>query len=401
MKNFNNFIKKIKTNISIPADVLEISNAFVKAGKELFLVGGAVRDHLQGKTPHDFDLVTNALPEETKQILKDFDVSDEQGKNFGVLRVFTETEPLGHEIATFRKDISGGRDNKGDDEKVEIGKHISIEDDVLRRDLTINALFFDINKKEIVDLVGGVEDIKNGVIRTVGVAEERFKEDRLRILRVFRFTARTNGKIDKTTEEAIRKDNRLSGISAKEDVSKERIHEEFDKVMDHAKADISIMQRYVDLLTDFDMWKEMFGDLLFNPLLDITTLRKSFIMKDLFDEVELTSKFKKKLIRTFKFKAETVEEMTFLDSLILFTEDDIFDLTRLRERFHISVDFINDAIKHFDLDKDEMKAFIDFSDIGFIVDGNDLMKQGFKGKEIDTEKRRLETERFITEFLNK
>jgi poly(A) polymerase len=113
---------------------------------------------------------------------------------------------LGHEIATFRKDISGGRDVKGDDEKVEIGKHITIKDDVLRRDLTINALFYDIKKKEIVDLVGGVEDIKTGTIRMVGKPEDRFREDRLRILRCLRFAARVNGVIDIETSEAIKRD---------------------------------------------------------------------------------------------------------------------------------------------------------------------------------------------------
>jgi len=395
-----NFIKKVKANINIPADVLEISEMFMKAGKELFLVGGAVRDHLQGKIPHDFDLVTNALPEETKMILKDFNVSEEQGKNFGVLRIFTETEPLGHEIATFRKDISGGRDNKGDDDKVEIGKHITIEDDVLRRDLTINALFFDINKKEIVDLVGGIEDIKNGVIRTVGDPLERFNEDRLRILRVFRFTARTNGKINKETADAIRKDNRLSGISIEDDVSKERIHEEFEKVIEHAEHDISIMQRFVDLLTEFNMWDEMFEKGLdFNTNININVLSKSFIVFDLFSNISLTSKFRKKMIRTFKFKAETLNEMIFLSELIDFVPENIFDLTKLRERFHIDKTFIEKAITHFNLDEGLIKSFISFSNIGFLTDGNDLIKQGFEGKERGIEMRRLETERFFNEFF--
>ena len=176
LKKYLSFITEnvISTEIPIPNDVKEISKAFTKAGKDLYVVGGAVRDFLQKKTPHDFDLVTDAQPEETKEILKGWNVSDEQGKNFGVLRIFTEDEPLGHEIATFRKDISKGRDNKGDDEKVEIGKHITIEDDVKRRDLTVNALFYDINNKQIVDLVGGVKDIENNIIRSVGNPVERF-----------------------------------------------------------------------------------------------------------------------------------------------------------------------------------------------------------------------------------
>jgi len=393
MKNFKNYISE---KIFVPNDVLEIANAFKEANMELYLVGGAVRDHIQGKTPHDFDLVTNALPEESKKILKDFHVSDEQGKNFGVLRIYTESEPLGHELATFRKDISGGRDTKGEDEKVEIGKHITIEDDVLRRDLTINALFYDIINEKIVDLVGGVDDIKNKIIRTVGVPEERFNEDRLRILRVFRFSARTKGDIDDNTANAIRKDNRLSGISDKDDVSRERIHEEFEKVMEHAQSDILIMQRYVDLLTEFDMWEEMFGKQPFgyNTNLIIDTLDKSIIMFDLFNNNRLTAKFRKKLIRTSKFDSNTVNNMYFIENLSEISIDNVYEISKLKERFHISNDFIRKIKNHFNLDTNFIDAFIKYSDNGFTIDGNDLMDQGFKGKEIEIEKKEREIEIF-------
>jgi len=389
MKNYKNYTKKI----NIPADVLEIALAFNKANMKLFLVGGAVRDHIQGKIPHDFDLVTNALPEESKEILKGFNVSDEQGKNFGVLRIYTKTEPLGHELATFRKDISGGRDTKGDDDKVEIGKHITIEDDVLRRDLTINALFYDIINEKIVDLVGGINDIKNKIIRTVGVPEERFNEDRLRILRVFRFTARTNGKIDEKTADAIIKDNRLSNISLKDDVSKERVHEEFDKVMEHSQSDIMIMQRYVDLLSKFDMWDEMFGKQQFgyNDVLIIDTLDKSIIMFDLFDKNFLTTKFRKKLIRISKFDSNTVNKMFFIENLIKINDNNAYNISKLKDKFHISNSFIKEIESHFNIDSKYINAFIKYSDNGFTVDGNDLINQGFKGKEIEIEKIRLET----------
>ena len=225
---------RISTDIPLPNDIIEISNAYIKAGKDIFLVGGAVRDFVKGISPKDYDLVTNALPNESKEILKGFNVSDEQGKNFGVLRVFTKDEPTGYEIASYRKDISGGRDTKGDDQKVEMGDNVTIEDDCNRRDLTINALFYDIKKKQIIDLVGGVDDIKNGIIRAVGDASQRFIEDRLRILRVFRFAARTGGKIEDKTADAIKKDNRLKGIGPKDDVSQERIWEEMLKAFKQA-----------------------------------------------------------------------------------------------------------------------------------------------------------------------
>ena len=150
------FLEKLNTEIPLPNDIIEISNAYIKAGKDIFLVGGAVRDFIQGVKPKDWDLVTNALPDESKEILRGFRVSDEQGKNFGVLRVYTKDEPEGYEIASYRKDISGGRDTKGDDQKVQMGSDVTIEDDCMRRDLTINSLFYDIRNKKIVDLVDGV-----------------------------------------------------------------------------------------------------------------------------------------------------------------------------------------------------------------------------------------------------
>ena len=237
ISNYDNFLveKRSSLEIPLPKDIIQISDAYIKAGKEIFLVGGAVRDFIQGISPKDYDLVTNALPEESKEILKDFNVSDEQGKNFGVLRVYTKDDPEGYEVATYRRDISKGRDTKGEDQKVKIGSDVTIKDDCMRRDLTINSLFYDIQNKKIVDLVGGIDDIKNGIIRSVGDANQRFIEDRLRICRIFRFAARTGGEIEEETSNAIKRDNRLKGVGPKDDVSQERIWEEFEKAFKQSK----------------------------------------------------------------------------------------------------------------------------------------------------------------------
>ena len=147
IKKYNNYIlENIKTEMPLPKDIIKISKLYHDNNKDLFVVGGSVRDFLQGKTPHDYDLVTNALPEESKKILKGMNVSDEQGKKFGVLRIYTKDEPSGYEVASYRRDLSGGRDTKGDNEKVEMGYHLTINDDCLRRDITANALYYDINK---------------------------------------------------------------------------------------------------------------------------------------------------------------------------------------------------------------------------------------------------------------
>ena len=384
----------VKANMIIPTDVERIAKLFHDAGKDLFVVGGAVRDFLQGKQPHDYDLVTNALPEESSKILKGWNVSDEQGKNFGVLRIYTKDEPLGYELAVYRKDISQGRDTKGDDQKVEIGKHITIEDDVKRRDLTFNALFYDINKQEIVDLVGGVEDIKNNVVRAVGIASERFNEDRLRILRCLRFAARTGGDIDTETSNAIKADNRLRGIGAKDDVSQERIIEEWNKVIEHAKkGGIEIMQKYVDLLTEYNMWEQMFYGMKVSTKIRITSLENAIILLDVFQsEIIKSQKLK---LNTLKFSNDVINQMVFLQEFVLSNNDvtDVYRLAKLKERFHIDnlllVDFtnhINNIYGAQTLKTDFTTSFMKYCD------------DGFKGINIQIEKERLENKRFLTDY---
>ena len=128
----------------------------------------------------------------------------------------------GMEIATFREDIGKGR-------RPDAVNFSTIDKDVLRRDLTINALFYDIEKKEVVDLVGGIADIQSNSIRTVGRAQERFEEDPLRKLRALRFQASTGGKLDKQLHDALQSDPSLKGVSA------ERIRDEFVKSIKKAK----------------------------------------------------------------------------------------------------------------------------------------------------------------------
>ena len=152
-----------------------------------YVVGGAVRDAILGSSPKDFDLATDAKPDEVEAIAKQgkFKTVD-VGKSFGVVIV------NGHEIATFRKDIGKGR-------RPDAVDFTDIKGDVKRRDLTINALFYDIGKKQIVDLVGGIADLKKKKIRTVGNADDRFDEDPLRKLRAVRFAGSVGGKMSKDT----------------------------------------------------------------------------------------------------------------------------------------------------------------------------------------------------------
>ena len=207
--------------LNIPKDVIKIHKAFKKNGKKLYVVGGAVRDAILGKSPKDFDLATDAKPEEVEKIAKDNGISSKPlGKAFGVVSLFINNEE--YEIATFRKDIGKGRRPSSVD-------YTDIHGDVKRRDLTVNALFYDIDRKEIVDLVGGIEDLKKKNIRTVGKAKERFDEDPLRKLRALRFWTRLGGTLDKELLDALQNDPSIKGVSS------ERIRDEFLKSIKSSK----------------------------------------------------------------------------------------------------------------------------------------------------------------------
>ncbi len=392
----------LKIKMTLPEDIIKISEEFKKANFDLYVVGGSVRDFLQGKNPHDFDLVTNALPNETKHILKDWNVSDEQGKSFGVLRIYTENEPEGYEIATYRKDISKGRDTKGNNNKVEIGHHLTIEDDVKRRDLTINALFYDINKEIIVDLVDGINDINNNIIRTVGNPVERFNEDRLRILRTLRFAARTGGTINIFTKNSILKDNRLKNISNIDDVSQERIIEEIYKVIRYAETDINILNRYIKLLKEFNMFNEMFNELgyLINTKFKLKTSNDKILFFLLFKNINI-DKEEQNLIKNLRIYTDVINYIKFFRRYLTDISDfmKIYKLALLRNRYNINDDILYKFVNQLNLNKKQLEIFLKYCNDGFRTDGNKLIKRGYKGKAIGIEKERLETEIFLNKYL--
>jgi tRNA nucleotidyltransferase/poly(A) polymerase len=387
IKRYQQFINenKISTEIPLPNDIIEISNAYIKAGKDIFLVGGAVRDFIQGIEPKDYDLVTNALPNESKEILKGFNVSDEQGKNFGVLRVYTKDEPEGYEVASYRRDISGGRDTKGDDQKVEMDDDVTINDDCMRRDLTMNALFYDIKNKQIVDLVGGVDDIKKGIVRAVGDASQRFVEDRLRICRIFRFAARTGGEIDSKTAQAIKNDNRLKGVGPKDDVSQERIWDELKKSWKQAKD----YRNYLNFFTKFDMWSEVFpGSVINTKLVD----SKDFVVviANLF-KLENPDGLEKKLVQDYKIESEVSTKVVFLIRLLQLTPELAFDMYKSKLQCHIDDNTIIEWYKALGINDNVKIKFVEYKPI---TSAEELMSQGFKGRDLGIEIKKREIENF-------
>lgn len=385
--------RTISRKMPLPNDIIELNKIFKKNNKQLYICGGAVRDFLIGIVPHDIDLVTDAQPEESKKILRGkFNVSDEQGKAFGVLRIFTKTEPLGYELATFRKDISRGRDNKGVDAKVEIGKHITIEDDVKRRDLTSNALFYDIDKEEIVDLVGGIEDIDRNVISAVGDASERFMEDRLRILRTIRFASRNHSEIGQSTIDAIRKDKRLRNISPIDDVSQERIVEEFVKAVNWASEHkkMEALNYYLELLEDYNMFEEMFPELDIN-IDGINTFNLTIIFSLLFRDNDI--EILRNKLSKYKFPNDIANTACFLLRL----KEHIRDLDKIpalykeKVRYHVDNDTIEEFADLYNFNDNYLQAFLRFHTK---IDTAKIIALGFRGPEISAEVKRKEIEEF-------
>lgn len=200
----------------IPEDVMTILNRMHQSGHEAYIVGGCVRDMLLGKTPKDWDITTSATPEQTKFL---FHKTIDTGIEHGTVTVMFHGE--GYEITTYR--IEGKYEDHRRPLDVEFTRNIS--EDLLRRDFTINAMAY--NEEEgIVDLYKGQEDLKKGVIRCVGNAEERFNEDALRILRGIRFAARFGFELEDATYQAMIKHKALIQY-----ISEERIQVELTKTL--------------------------------------------------------------------------------------------------------------------------------------------------------------------------
>ena len=238
--------------MEIPESLYQLIDILTRAGFEAYIVGGAVRDTLLGRPPKDYDVSTNAKPQEVIRRLAPYvKFAEEQGeKSFAVARLVAY-DGNEYEFAPYRAD-EGTR--KGGHAVFVSG----IEEDVKRRDLTINALFYKIPTRaerkegavgEVVDYVGGLDDIENEVIRTVGNPGERFDEDRLRILRAFRFAGRVNGKLDEEAASAIRENNSLSEPSDAA-VTEERIKEELIKGIASSK----IPSNYINMLIEFELF---------------------------------------------------------------------------------------------------------------------------------------------------
>ena len=208
-------MEKIFTDI--PAPIKEIARILNMEGFQCFLVGGSVRDSIMGFTPNEYDIATNAKPEDVQRIFK---YTIPTGIKHGTILVILDDMHV--EITTFRSD--GNYSDGRHPDKVEYTA--SIEDDLPRRDLTINAMAYNVLDGTLIDMFDGMKDIKNKIIRSVGNPYERFTEDGLRIMRAIRFATKLNFNIEKETFEAI-----CHSTGMLTSIAYERIREEFNRIL--------------------------------------------------------------------------------------------------------------------------------------------------------------------------
>jgi tRNA nucleotidyltransferase (CCA-adding enzyme) len=209
-----------RPTIPVPDDVLDIARTLEGAGYEAWCVGGAVRDNLLGEPNSDFDIATSATPERVKQLFKH---TVPVGEEFGTIAVRTQRRY--HEVTTFRHDVST------DGRRAVVAFGASLEQDLARRDFTINALAYHPLSHEWRDPFDGRGDLERTLVRAVGDPSLRFREDFLRILRAIRFAARFGFAIDPMTwEAAVAAADGLSSLSA------ERVREEWFKSLRTARS---------------------------------------------------------------------------------------------------------------------------------------------------------------------
>jgi len=280
---------------------------------------------------------------------------------------------LPKEFEAFKRSLVGGRRPDG-------VSFTNIEGDVKRRDLTINALFFDIDTNEIVDLVGGVQDLKNGVVRTVGAAEDRFGEDRLRILRAIRFAGRFGSQLDPETDAALQKDASLEGISG------ERIRDEFLKGMKSAKN----LPDYLKMIDKYKLFNWIFKGLKVNKKF-INDKDIIVVLADLLKNNDIHSIGKS--LNELKYTDEEIKAIKFLIAMLSLNVDTAVALKRAQEHAGVSPEQIKNFCKREGVPSDLLNAFLKFN---LSVSGPEAMeKTGLKpSKELGQAIQKMETDNF-------
>lgn len=370
----------------IPQSVKELHEMFKQKGKQLLIVGGAIRDFLNNQKPKDFDLTTDAFPDEILSIIGDRWKTTVQGASFGVVVVYTEDEPKGMEIATMRSDDYTGKLGITRNPDVVLGA--TIDKDAERRDITFNALYYDLDKQEIIDLIGGVEDMKQGITRMVGDPNLRIMEDGLRILRTIRFSCRYGFPIHEDTKLAIIKNKHILSNITKERIwgtSGDNTGEVF-KAFNQAKN----FSDYIRLLLEYKIFEEILPKLKINSLVSdsqslviyLTNLLRENFSKNLLNE----------LIQVNKFETDLARPIVFLIELSKLDLTNVFELYKKKIVSKVDDATILEWLSIIGKENEPIyKAFIKYKPS---VNSQELIEMGYKGADLGKKIKELELENF-------
>jgi tRNA nucleotidyltransferase/poly(A) polymerase len=370
--------KELNLDIHIPDHIRELSAIFKENGKNLYIIGGYVRDSLIGLKPKDIDLCTDSLPDETLGFLSGRYKVDLVGKSFGVVILKMEDDDI--EIASFRVD------GKGRKPTVELG--VTIEEDVQRRDLTISAIYFDIEQNKIVDHVGGLKDMANCLIKMVGDPYERIDEDPLRILRVVRYTTRYNFEIDPTTEDAVKK-SKLTGIS------RERIVAEIRKAFDESIRFCD----YLALIHKLGLWSEVLPKMKINEkFIEIDGPLVLYFAHMLMNND--TTKFTKYLKTKYKYSLVFTDTLRFLIDMLKFDLERSTvtkfkkEMKRIKLEEELAEKWVDFLIEKSYIDQETYDILLNLIRYKLKINGNDVMNDGFSGRDLGKEIERREKDSF-------
>lgn len=360
-----------------------------KYGFEAYLVGGCVRDALLNKTPKDIDICTNALPEQVKLVFADEENISfvDTGLKHGTITLYFPDKE-GFEITTYRIDKE-----YIDNRHCEVEFTSDLKEDLLRRDFTINALAYNYDKG-LQDYFEGKEDLNNKIIRCVGIPDERFNEDGLRILRALRFKTQLDFEIEKKTEKSLLKNAHLLNC-----ISKERIRDELNKILS-CKNCYKTFNKYIDIFKNYVFCTDDIGDLKedkeFLMNCDFTKeIYLAYLFRNLNIEKVLSImshenglKYDNNIIRKIKnillyvdlrvLQEDVLLQKVYLKRLINNVEEDVLDILSYLLYLSEDIEGYKKLIKLFwEIKQNECCKISDL-----VVNGTDLSNSHFEGKEI-------------------
>lgn len=388
---------------------------------EAYIVGGCVRDFCMNRTPHDFDITTNAKPEQIKECFKEYNRID-IGEKHGTVAIIIDGEQV--EITTYR--IDGDYNDSRHPRNVTFSENLS--EDLSRRDFTVNAMAMNKNH-EIVDIFGGKTDIENKLIRTVGNPVDRFTEDALRIMRALRFASQLEFDIEAETAKQIH-----SLAHLLKNISAERIREEFLKLICGKNA-VEILRKYRDVIEVFipeiadmygldqltpyhkyDVWEHTLcavSNIDNEPILRMTMLLHDIAKPDcrtidkngvghFKGHASLGACKAEKILKRMRFSAKEIKEITTLIENHRDSYHNEYEVKCMMNKIGaesykklISVKRADDGSKGYFFRKD--CDMIDFAERTYekiiennecyrisdlAINGNDILKLGFSGKKI-------------------